>query len=704
MAVLQTLRTKAAGILIGGLGLALVAFIFSDFFTSGNAFFNKFRDKAFVVNGEVVSTKSYADKIDQWENFQKVMSGQTSLDEFTTLQIREMAYQQTVKEMMLDDQAEALGLAVTPEELSDMVYGATPSPILYQIPFFADQQTGQFSRGVFTAFLNDVAKTTDLTEEILMKKRLWSFIENMLKYQRLEEKYNSLIANSVLVNDNDAKTEFEDKKNISDIAYFMQSYTSIPDSTVQVGADEIKKLYDARKGNYKMDNELRKVSYFIYNVLPSDEDYAEVEKEINHVYEQLLTASDPVSIVNQYSSTQYVDAFVSYDLLGQMFSPEAGTFARSANVGDIHKPVRYGQNYVMYELVDKTVAPDSVRLQLLPLPNGLTAEMQAHLSDSIVGVLKGGKDFAELSNQMNPGYDGGNQWVTELGLSSWGIAKECFAAPKGAVLKLTLQGQPVIVRISDRTAPVTKVKLAAITMPVIVSEKTQNKIDNELNQFVSENGNMENFDKAAEAKGYALISNSLLSPAEMALSQASGTRQVIHWAFNDKVGTVKKFDLSDKRIVAIIKEKIDGDYIPVGDVTPALKAELIRDKKAEKIISDLKAKNLTSLDAYVQSVEGSRQDTVPFVTFQSTGMSVGSEPIFNVYAKDGALNKVTEPLKGERGVYVLNVVNRTEDEKAFDDKQVKETLHQSTYYQLMSQSIEALKQKMNVKDNRIKFW
>jgi peptidyl-prolyl cis-trans isomerase D len=107
MATLQKIRDKGT-LLVIVIGVALLAFVLGDLFTSGTTLFGKARDKAFVVNGEVISTKQYADKITEFEEFQKMVSGQSSLDENTSSQIREAVYQQMLLELLLDDQTKKL--------------------------------------------------------------------------------------------------------------------------------------------------------------------------------------------------------------------------------------------------------------------------------------------------------------------------------------------------------------------------------------------------------------------------------------------------------------------------------------------------------------------------------------------------------------------------------------------------------------------
>ena len=707
MAVLQTLRTKAAGLLIGILGLALLAFILSDLFSSGNDWYNKFKDKAFSVDGEVVPTKKYADRIEEWETFEKLRRNVTSLDEPIQVQIRESVYQQMVKEMMLADQAEKLGLSVSQEEMDDMAYGTNISPVLYSVGFFTDPQTGQFDKNALTQFLTQVKQDISSVQDVQVQsqlielKKVWAFIENMMKYQRLEEKYNALLAKTILVNNSEVKQSFEDTKNVADFAYVVQRYNTIPDSTIQVSESEVKALYETRKNNYKLDTDLRKISYFIRDVIPSEEDYDAVAKEMDAAKNKLLTTNNPALVVNEYSSSQFIDAFVAVSALPQ----DAKKFAETASINEIYGPIRDDQSYVMYKLLDKTIAPDSIKLQVLPLPQNLDATITNQIADSLLNVIKAGKDFATVAQERAPGSNAGEAvWVNEMMLANtFGIGKQCFAANKGDILKLSLNGNLSLVRIDDKTKPVAKVKIASIYMPVLVSDKTQNTIDNELNQFLTESGKPDKIEADAQNKGYNLISDAMIYPSEPNLQQTPGSRQVIHWAFNEKVGSIKKFDLSDKRIIAVIKQDIPRGYMPESEVSATLKAELIKDKKAAKMIEDLKSKNLTSLDAYAQQI-GTRVDSVHFVTFDSNNISgIGFEPVFNVYSKVGQQNKLDGPLKGENGVYVLDAINKTVDTKDMNAAEIKSKLSQTTTYMMM-QSLSALTEKMKVEDNRVKFW
>lgn len=705
MAALQKIRNKA-GLLIGVIAVALLAFIFP--WNELTSFINKQRDKAFTVDGEVVSTGDYHKRVTDFENFQKIISGQTSLDENTNSQIREFVYEQMVKELMLNEQTKSLGLTVSEGELHDLIFGANISPVLRQIPVFTDPQTGQFSQAALTQFVTLVstdAKTVPLDQQAQLEnlKSVWETIQNMVKYQRLEEKYNVLLAGTIMVNDTEAKANSDASKSTSDIAYVINRYSSIPDSTVTVTDKEIEKLYNDRKNNFKTFEELRKVSYFTKQIVPSESDFAEVEKEANTAREKLAEATNPALVVADYSEVPFQDVFFSEKNL----SAEEATFVKAASIGDIYGPIRDNEAFRIYKLIDRTAAPDSVKLSMIIIPEGADKLVANNRADSIINVIKQGKAFDVVANEIFPQSNGGEVgWVTEAQLSSAGkeFVDASFKTPVGEIAKLNLQGQIQIIKVEQKTQPVTKYKLALVQMPVSVSDQTLITLDNELGQFVTESGNPKDFVNAAKEKGYDVVANSLISGSFPNINQINGSRQVITWAFNEKVGSVKKFDLADYKIVALIDSRIDQGFLPVSEVEEGLKAELIKDKKAEKMIADLKAKNISSLDGYAEAI-GTKVDTVKFVTFNTPNIQgIGRESALNVYSELGAVNKLEAPVKGDNGVLAITVVNKVDQSQDFNLESFKQTTNSQNMYRVMSQAMPALKNKMNVVDNRVKFF
>ncbi len=709
MATLQNIRNKGP-LLIIVVGIALLAFILGDLLTSGSTFLGQARDRAFVVDGNVVTTQQYASKITEFEEFQKMVSGQSSLDENTSLQIREAVYQQMVREQLLNNQAAKLGLTVTKAEINDLVHGESISPILQQLPFFLNPETGMFSRQALMEFLSVInMPSANLQEQALVDqyKSLWLFIENMVKTQRLEEKYVALLSSSVMANDIEAETSFNQSLENADVAYVMQGYFTIPDSAVTVTNKEITDYYNKHKETFKLEAPLVKISFFTKEIVPSEEDIAEVQAQSETVFEQLQAATNPATVVADYSETPYRDVFFAEDML----SPSQLDFARTASVGDIHEPIREDNYYQIFKLIDKTTAPDSIHLSMLAVPNPTMIGQDSVVSqfvDSIYNVIRDGESFALVANSLNPSSNGGDVgWAREVDLLPFGLemVRAAFSAPVGQPVKLSVQGQQVIFQVEERTRPVDKYKLAVVNLPIVPSEKTSNNIDNELNQFVSNPEAGKRFNELASEAGYMIMPNMTYSANDFSLGQISNTRQVITWAANEKnMGAVRKFDLTNLRVVARVDEVIDSGTAPLSEVSESIRMMLINQKKADKLIADLKEKNLSSLEAYADAMN-SRIDTVQYVNFRTQNITgLGYEPVINAVSSFAPINSVVGPVEGNMGVYVANVLNRTESTGTYDAEEQKNAIMNNNVYRLQMQAVEVLKNELGVEDNRFRFF
>lgn len=374
MATLQKIRNKA-GLLIAVIGIALLAFILGDLLTSGSTLFRKYQDKVFEVGGKAFSTEEYFNRVTEWENFQKLMSGESSLDENISLQIKELVFQQMVREHMLDNQSKRLGLTVSKEEINDLVHGENISPLLMQLPLFVDPKTGIYDREALANFfmaINTPIESLQPEERALVQqyKSMWLFIENLVKYQRLEEKYRSLLANAVMVNDMEAKTSFDLSQRNADLTYVVQNYYTIPDTLVTVEESEIRAYYEKHKKNFKLSAPLAKITYFIREISPSDEDFAEIEAQAIEAAKKLTESTNPAAVVAEYSETPYQDVYVAADVLTE----SQLSFVSSANIGDMYGPVREGNSFQIYKLIDKIVAPDSIHLRMIVVPTAGISE------------------------------------------------------------------------------------------------------------------------------------------------------------------------------------------------------------------------------------------------------------------------------------------------------------------------------------------
>ena len=487
----------------------------------------------------------------------------------------------------------------------------------------------------------------------------------------------------------------------------MQSYFTIPDTAVTVTDKEIKSYYDKHKKSFKLEAPLVKISYFTTQITPSDEDFAEIEAKSETAFAQLSEASNPATVVADYSNTPYRDVFMGENL----FTPTQLDFAKTASVNEMYGPAREGDSFQILKLIDKTVASDSVRLSMLAVPTSTMVgqdSITTQFVDSIYNLIKGGEPFAFVANNLNPNSNGGNVgWAREIDLLPFGanLVEAAFSTPVGEPVKITVPGQEIIFQVEERTKPVNKYKLAIVNMPVVPSEKTSNNIDNKLNQIVTNPDVNQKFSELASEAGYMVMPAMTFSANDFSLGQIQGSRQVISWAATEKEkGAVRKFDLTNQRIVARVDEVIPAGTTPLSEVAEGIRAQLINEKKAEKIINELNQNNFSTLEDFAEEMN-SRIDTVRFVNFTTQNITgLGYEPVINAAASFAPIGKIVGPMEGNLGVFVTNVVNRTEGTDVYDADEQKSLILNNNAYRIQMQAIETLKDELGVEDNRYRFF
>ena len=711
MATLEKIRSKA-GLLVLVVGLALFAFIIGDFLNSGSTYFRQSQERIAEIDGEVIKIQDYQARVDEMTEIYKMQSGSASLPEEYMTQIRQSVFDGMVQEIVLDEATQKLGMVVGPEELFDMVQGENISPLIQQMQMFVNPQTGAFDKSALLTFLKQIDVDNIATypaeqqAQLQQAQRFWMFWEKNIKRQRLESKYTTLLSKAIAANALDAKAAFDESVENSDIVYAMQSYATIPDSTIAVSDSEIKQLYEQRKESYKQ-KASKIIDYIAVDIRPSKEDYDKVQADIESVKSELETTDRVADLVNENSEVPYVDAFFTENAL----DAEMKQFATTAEVGAIYGPVFDNDKYRLFKLIDKTNAPDSVKVSHIMLAGKGEAETKA-LADSLLTVLKGGASFEELAKQFSADQaaeNGGELgWFTEA-TALRGVNAEfkdaVFGTPLNQIAVVRSMYGTHLVKVTEKTANVAKYKVADIDMTVSPSSKTYSNIYNELNQFISNNHSLEKLTANAKEAGYNLVSDATVTKDDQLLGSVQNSRQVIRWAFqNDKGAISEIFECNDKFVVAAMKGSLEEGYRPVELVAAPLKAELIAQKKGEQIAAALAAKNLTSVEAYAEAM-GAKVDSVKFVNFATRRISgIGIEPNLNAAVAMAQVDQVSAPVKGNNGVYVFKVYARNKDAKTYDEAEQVRTLDATNAYRVGFQAIQSLINKAEVEDNRIRFY
>jgi len=711
MATLEKMRSKA-GLLVGVVGLALFAFVIGDFLNSGSGFLRESKEIIGKVDGEKFTVYEYEAKVQEMTDVYKIQYGDGNITEEVTGQIRKSVWDEMVNERLFAAQTEKIGMIVSPEELFDMVNGEDVYPLIQQMPMFTDPKTGQFDKDALLSFLQTI-QATDLTQygaegaqQIAQYKKYWLFYEKLIKKARLSEKYGALFVKALSANELEGESSLKDRSLSVDFEYAVQPYATIADSTITISESDVNKLYKSRLERYKT-LPYRAVKFMAVDIRPSESDYKEVEEKINKAKTEFETASDVVAVIAENSDVPYVDAFVPYTQL----DPQTLAFVQSATPGSVQGPIFANDTYTMMRLMATTTAADSLKLRHIYLQRADEAKTNA-LADSLMTALKNGGDFVALCTQFslaktkeNAGEIG---WMTEAGAVT-ALGKETtnaiLAAGLNEYIKSPSANGVSIFQVTAKTAPVQQAKVATISMTVSPSSRTYSKLYNEINQMIAtSNNNIDSLEsKAAKSGYYFQIDNMVTSETDL-IADLKDSRKIVRWAFENKVGAISDiYDCGNRFAVVSVSEVNDEGYMPLTNVAPSLKMELIADKKAEKMIADLSSKKFATI-AEAAAAMSSRVDTAKFVTFatrQITGL--GAEAALIGAAPVSKENTITGPIQGKNGVYMINVFKKVENPIGDIDME-KKGLNMSLQSRIGYQLVPVMKEKKEVEDFRIRFF
>lgn len=704
MAILGKIRSKGVLLLVV-IGLALFAFIIGDALTQGSTYLNKSREVVAVIEGEKININEYSELIDQLTEVYKIEYGMNDLSEEVTNQLRTSVWETLVSEKLINEQAEKLGLAVSKEELSDRLIGNNIHPLIMQRRVFADRE-GRFSRPALVQFLNSLEQTPeneDMSQQIAQAKKYWLFWERTVKNSLLQEKYSALMSKAITANKLDAKLNYEASKTSVDVNYVVQPYFAIPDSTFKVDKAEIKERYEKMKELFKQEDN-RSINYVVFTVKPSAEDYKKAQTAMNSLSEEFKTTEDIIDFVNTNSDVHYNNnGYTAGNVPANLKD-----FAFSGAPGAITGPTFANDTYTMARIVDNGIMQsDSVKLRHIFL-----TKQDETKTDSIIAAIKSGASFAELAQKFSAvketAANGGEiGWLSrEMAGMDKEIMDKGFATPANDIFTIKNEQGTQIMQVAEKTPARNRVKLAILEIKVTTSNTTVSRIYNEAKQFAAELSG-DKFSKKAEEKGYIVHNANEILTSTDKVADIGNSRQVVRWAFeNDKGDVSDVYDCNNQFVVATITEINKKGYRPVEKVSDQLKALIIRDKKADQMIKNLTAQisknpSLESLAASL-GTDVKNATAVNFSAYQFG--SAGFEPALIGKASVLPVNKISNPVKGNAGVYVLLSSNPQVNPAPFDAKMQIMQLNSRLSYSLPYMVIQNVREKADITDNRLNFF
>lgn len=713
MAALGKIR-KRGMILISIIGLGLFAFIAEEGFRSCEASRNDQRQQVGKVLGEKVNVQDFQKLMDEYTEVIKMQQGVDNLNEMQMNQVKDMVWQTYIQTKVVEDEAKKIGLTVTDAELQNILAEGT-NPMLMQTPF-VNRQTGRFDVNSLKKFIADYKTQQTANPQMAAQYqtlyKYWTFIERTLRQQILAQKYQSLLAGCILSNPVEAKLSYKEENEESSIQLATFAYSTIDDSKIKVQDADLKAKYDELKERFKQNVESRDIKYVTVRVEPSPADRAELQQSFKKYTTDLAAASEPANVVRKSTSlVNYLGIPVAKTAYPNDIADKLDSMAVGQTYGPFETKMDNSMNVV--KLISKQLLPDSVQYRQIQVIGKTPAEAQKR-ADSIYTALNAGAAFETIAKKY--GQSGEKVWMTT---AQYQNAPSLDADTKTYIgtlnnsgvneLKNVKIGQGnLIVQVVDRRAMINKYTAAVIKKSIDFSKDTYSKAYNKFSSFVSANQTPESIQKNAKSSGYTVQDAKDITTSTHTLVGINATREAMKWLFDAKEGEISPMyecGNNDQLLLVVLDKIHPKGYRSYDDpqVKEFLKAEVLRDKKAEQLMA--KAKDVKNIAA--AQAKGAKVDAVNQITFAAPVfvMSVGaSEPALSGAVAATAKGKFSSrPVKGNAGVYVFEVTGRTMRPGKFDAKTEEQKTRQKAL-QYAGNFMNELILKANIEDNRYLFF
>lgn len=716
MATLQKIRSKGPLLMIV-VGLALFAFIAEEFFRSMQSASAESKQRVGEIYGESLSYQDFQTLVDEYSEVVKLTRGVNSLDGEELTQIRDQVWNTFVQNKLIEHEAEKLGLTVTDTELQAIINNGQ-SQYLMQTPF-RNEKTGAFDVNMLKKFLTDYdnmkKNPSQMPAEYIQyyesMYKMWQFIEKSIKQEALVNKYQSLLAHSVISNPVSAKMNFEGRVNESELLLASVPFTTISDSTVKVEDADLTAKYEEMKENFKQMSESRDFKYISVKVRASEKDKAELKKEMDEVSKQLTEGGNIAKIVRESGSlVNYSEIPVGKAVLPGDIALQLDTMPLNKVVGPYYNPG--DQTYNVVKLMNRVSAPDSIQYRQIQIA-GADEATNAKTADSIMTALNNGTPFDSIAKKY--GQTGEKVWITSRNYEGATMGPEDLkyikAVTNGSVNELQnlkISQANVILQVTDRRAMKTKFDVAIVKCPVTFSNETYSKAYNDFSQFLAANPTLEDMEANAAKAGYQLMTQKDMISNQHTIAGINNTNEALRWLFNEdtEVNSVSKMyecGNNDNMLVIALTGINPAGYRSKESVKDILTRAVINDKKAKQI-SDKMASWKSVNDA--KQMAGAVVDTVKHVTFNSpvfVSATGNNEPAINGAADKATKGQFKSGIKGMAGVYAFQVLNKTKGQEKMDVKN-EENMLNSKNMRGMGQFIMDLYNKAEVMDHRYLFY
>lgn len=710
--VLEKIR-KRTGLLVGIVGLALMIFILESLLGSGASIFGGSEQSTLgSINGKKIDRNEFLIRLENQLNNYRQRNQKNDIDDNTRTSTIDNIWQQYVVDLVIKPQFDKAGITVGEDELYDKVVVNPVQSILQQL---TDPQTKkineQFARPDGSL---DLVKWKQAVQNLPAdQEAVLRGMEDNVKNTRFFEKYRNLLTKGLYVTTEEAKQTSDLRNTQISFSFVIKKFDAVSDSSVKITDSDLQKYYNDHSYEFKNPENLRKVEYISFNVVPSAEDLSLIEKDAQRAADEFkgLSVRDDSSFISQESENGLIT--IQDFTKKTMIIRDSSVF--KAPIGTVYGPYNEGAYFKIYKLQAINSVADSAKVRHIliglndpenkPKRTKVDAKREA---DSLLVLLKA-KKVAFDSLVMNISDDMGSK--TNGGDYGWFDENKGFVAPfknaglmgtKGNISVVETEfGYHIIEVLDISKTRHTNYTVAQIFKLISPSDETNQKIFAQANQFGGENNTAELFDKAAEAQKLTKRMADNIKENDRQLPGLDQAKELVKWSYTAKKGDIGIFSFSDKHVVAKLSGIKNKGVLPFEDVQDLVRTNTIKLKKSEMMLEEFKSKTSSTKNineiASLLGLEVMTQELMPEEISNVDG--VGHDAIIVGTAISTKVNTTCNPTSGENGVFVLNtkVVKPSQEKDLLPVRnQLQDALKGRTDYEVFN----ALKEMSDIEDHK----
>lgn len=475
------------------------------------------------VNGETIGYEEYNDRISYYSQQYSQQSG-NAMDAEMRSYYEQQAWEDLVNSRLIQQKMDDLGIAVTDQEVVDMITGQNPDP-------FIRQQFGNEDGSIDRVALRNAIESPE-------NSQIWVEIERQLRQKRRQQKLNNFMQSGMEVSSWEIRRQYVQNNSTADVSYVRFPYADIPEEDISVSEGELREYYNNNREQFHR-NESYRFRYVSFDKTPTAEDTARTVQELRNLREDFASAENDSLFLNRYqSTTPYNDEYVAKEDVRDIFRR-----VLDMESGEVSEVIRDDGRVHLLKKIDET--SDEVQFVVLSFDIRAdpvaTVDQRAEEADDFSFFAQEESFEAEVErrelevNQATA--TKGNNFVAGLGQSRQ-ILSFLESASEGDISQpIELSNQFVVVQTEEITPagprPFEEVKEQIRS--IVTTQKRRDMMAQRVSELLSGNSSLE---ELAETSGREITTAESLRRSSLTIPGGGREPRVVGAAFSLQEGTL----------------------------------------------------------------------------------------------------------------------------------------------------------------------